>query len=103
MSHNAPPPDTRARAFQRYCEEATQKVIAEEFGLSEKTLSNWKRQGQWEALRGPAALPGNVPPWALRVLAVLAAQQQQLARIEAFLHTLSVPLAPATKKEQAAH
>jgi transposase-like protein len=103
MSHNAPPPDTRARAFQRYCEGATQKAIAEEFGLSEKTLSKWKQQGHWDALRGPAALPGNVPPWALRVLTVLAAQQQQLTRIETYLHGLNIPPTPATKKEQAAH
>ena len=89
----------RARAFELYCEGEQQKRIAVLVGVAEKTICQWKESDQWEVLRGPATLLGKVPAWGMRVLHLLAEQQDLLQQLRAEVADLKallpVPPPPA--------
>lgn len=95
----------RARAFYMYQEGTPQNQIAELLDVSEKTVSIWKRQDEWDT-RQYARLIEQEPEWGLRLLALVIEQGQQLKRMahqlqqmQAQLVTLGAPV-PVELPEQ---
>ncbi|MCC2545476.1 helix-turn-helix domain-containing protein [Hymenobacter sp. BT175] len=83
----------RARACHLYREGMPQIQIAEQLGVSEKTICQWKEQGEWEERRY-GRLIEHEPEWALRLLTLLV-QQLQEQQIQNQLIAIGAPPPPA--------
>ncbi len=86
----------RAHAFVLFCLGLTHDMIAGSVGVAEATLTKWKNEDDWVKWREMVnTQPAPVPPWGVRVLELLTAQQKTLARLEAHCNpTTPDPTAP---------